>query len=618
MLNRSDMRPAYATVGQNSSADNGSNVNYAAFSAAQTEDDDFNSFGDTSAKPHASTPKKQEQRTKPARKSAKKGGKPVSPKLIIIGVAAVVALVLVIALLVAIFSSPGKNILRKDNVYAVFTDADNVHHVVNNGKVIEQDFSGEIELVPAKDNSFAYIFEKKVSEDDGASVTNMYVLEGKKLSMVEAEADEIIAYADYEPGIIFKEGNLVVLHSKDSFEEISSDASASNFLISGDATTVVYTELTGKDGDKNQVKYFRRSGFNDIGDAETDALKPVAISNDGRYVYATDATNAFYYLDVTKRGAEYKQNTIIASTANVFGAVTAMNADGTEVIFNYTDANGNIGSFIYEVGDKAYKEIAAGTFFYTPSDKEVVCPATFLDEYFVVTRTVTDEEGNSRPVTSTFHYGNKGATKLADTIGQFSPDGKFFYFTEATVGLVRVSLNNTDFEQNSKVIARGAIDSFVITEKGDIYHYTKPTKNSGGRITFREASSDNTTKSITNRPDADSMFLCGNSVYFSETQDGEIKLYRSTGGSSKEEVTFKKVLVDSPLTITMGAGDKGYACLTDIDGNTKLLYTSNGKTFDVVCDSCVIPGYNADAILPEESGTDNNTSSTDDSESEDE
>ena len=114
------------------------------------------------------------------------------------------------------------------------------------------------------------------------------------------------------------------------------------------------------------------------------------------------------------------------------------------------------------------------------------------------------------------------------------------------------------------------------------------------------------------------MFLCGNSVYFSETQDGEIKLYRSTGGSSKEEVTFKKVLVDSPLTITMGAGDKGYAYLTDIDGNTKLLYTSNGKTFDVVCDSCVIPGYNADAILPEESGTDNNTSSTDDSESEDE
>ena len=36
MLNKSDMRPAYATAGQSSSYENSSKMNYATFSAAQT------------------------------------------------------------------------------------------------------------------------------------------------------------------------------------------------------------------------------------------------------------------------------------------------------------------------------------------------------------------------------------------------------------------------------------------------------------------------------------------------------------------------------------------------------------------------------------------------------
>ena len=149
MLNRSNMHPAYATAGQSSRSQNDSKMNYAAFSAAQTDADDFNAFGDTSPKPNTTAPKKQaQQNPRPTKQQRKKNTSPISPKLIIIGVAVVVALVLVIALFAAIFSSPGKNILREDDVYAMYTDSEGVYHVVVNGKEIKDTFSVPLRIIP--------------------------------------------------------------------------------------------------------------------------------------------------------------------------------------------------------------------------------------------------------------------------------------------------------------------------------------------------------------------------------------------------------------------------------------------------------------------------------------
>ena len=299
MLNNNAMRPAFATAGApNSSGRESLDRSFVAFSAA--EDDDFNAFGDTSPKkqPTPQRPKQQRPQQQPARKPRRRR-QGIDPKMLMIGAAVVVAIILVVALFVAVFSSPGKDIKREDNAYMVYTDLDGLYHVMANGKEVKETFEGEITLVPSKDNSFAYIFEEIVTED-GNNVYLMYILSGKKLSLVEAEADKIIAYADYAPGIIFKMGSIVQLYSENSFEDISSDSSASNFFISGDATTVVYTEKSGRDGEQTQIKYFRNAGFNDIG--ETEGLIPAAISSDGRYVYAYTEQNALYYIDVTKSG----------------------------------------------------------------------------------------------------------------------------------------------------------------------------------------------------------------------------------------------------------------------------------------------------------------------------
>ena len=598
MLKNSSMRPAYATVGSQANNGKATGSEYIAFSAGQVEDD-FNSFGGTSAKSGASA-----QRPRPQQKKARPSNTPrrrnnpfsnLEPKVILIGVAALVAVILLICLLVAVFSSPNKSIEKEDNVYKVYMTADGASYgILSNGKKIDHVFDGEIELYPAKDNSFAYVFENAITED-GNDVTRMYILDGKDLDLVQADADKVIAWADYEPGIVFKEGDVVQFYSEDAFEDISSDSSASNFIVSGDASTVVYTELSGRNRDTTTVKYFRNAGFNDIG--ETEGLIPTAISNDGTYVYVYDETNALYYIEVSKRGASFEQKPIVESTSYTYSSVNALNADGTEVVFSYVHTNGKMVSWIYQVGDKKPVGIGEGVFKYLPSDNKTVCPASLIDAYFTAEKTVTDEEGNTSKVTSTYFYDGKSARKLADELGQFSPDGKYFYYIDKeTADFVRVPLGSKNFEEDAKTVAK-AIDSFVLTEKGDLYTYSKPTSSTGGKIVFRKAS-DSTSKSVSSRPDSASMFLCGSTIYFSETTNGEIKIYSSTDGATKEEVTFKKVLFETPLTIEMGAGEKGYAYFVDSNGDTKLLYTSNGKTFDIVLDACFVPGYDSGFTPP--------------------
>ena len=318
MLKNNAMRPAFASVGTGNSSSNGTQTrNFVTFSAS--EDDDFNAFGDTSPKKQPTPQRPKQQAPKQPAHKPQRRRQSIDPKMLLIGAAVIVAIILVVALFVAVFSSPGKDITREDNAYMVYTDIDGLYHVIANGKELKETFEGELNLVPAKDNSFAYIFEEIVTEE-GNTVTLMYILDGKKLSLVEAEADSIEAYADYKPGIIFKADGIFQLYSENSFEDISSDPKADNFLISGDATTVVYTETAGRNGDETQIKYFRNSGFNDIGN--TEGLIPAEISSDGKYVYASTEQNALYYIEVTKNGTKFEEKTIIAPNSASFAGIT--------------------------------------------------------------------------------------------------------------------------------------------------------------------------------------------------------------------------------------------------------------------------------------------------------
>lgn len=598
MLNKSNLRPAFATVGADGSSNRNDFESYAAFAAEQSAEDDFNAFGEAPSKQNPSAQSHKHQtpnhnqaparKQKPRRKKAS-----VDPKIIIAGVAAAIGLILIIAIFVAVFSSPGKDIKKEDRVYQAYVDPnDQTWHVLSDGKEIKKSFSGEIELVPAKDNSFAYVFES-VTAEDGSSVTNMYVIKGNKITAVESEVEKVLTWADYEPGIVYKQDGISQFYSEKYCEFLSSDSAAANFMISGDASTVIYTEPSGRNKEQTIIKYFHSAGFNDVG--ETAGLIPAAISPDGKYVYAYDESNSLYCIEVSKKGAQFKQHLILSSSAYEFGEITELNATGNEIIFNYVSETRTC-SFIYKIGDDKPTQIPDGVFEYAPSSKDVASPATFMGSYFFVTNKATDEDGRTQTVVSTYLYDSKGARKLADSIGQFSADKKYFYYLNTYVNtdsdaktseLVRIPLNSNDFEKSAETVQQ-ACSGFALTEKGDIY-----IRVANGKIIFKEVS-DSTSRLVTPRSDADSMFACGNSVYFSETVNDTVKIYRSTNGAAKEEVSFKKATATTPIQVVMGSGNKGYAYFTDTDGTAALLYTSDGKNFNVAVKGCSVPGYSED------------------------
>jgi hypothetical protein len=98
---------------------------------------------------------------------------------------------------------------------------------------------------------------------------------------------------------------------------------------------------------------------------------------------------------------------------------------------------------------------------------------------------------------------------------------------------------------------------------------------------------------ISNIADRDSMRICANTLYFSETieNDGEkaTVVYTTTDGSEKTPAEFKSVTLAKAPTVEMGVGKNGYAYVTDNNDTTMLFFTSNGKKFDLVCDSCTLP-----------------------------
>ncbi len=631
MLFKNAMRPAFAAAGVGSAHMAPKANEYRAFSEAQTEADDFNAFGSAADRQRAAQNRQQPrgnrrppQGSRPAPKK-KKPASAIPTKAILMAGVALIALILVIVIIVAIFSAPGKDIKRVDDVYFSYLDSNGKYHVAFNGKEIKNEFEGEIELVAAKNNSFAYIFEQLTDED--GDYNKMYILKGSSLKEIKSRADDVICVADYEPGIVFKQGTSYQYYSSSDEGQIIKNSTADNFIISGDASTVVYT--IENDKGLNQLRYFSKAISTRIG-IEDETTKnidttPVALSNDGKYVFsayieipkdetepAEDAAVLLGYTEVSKNGEEHTAHKILTSASyGNFKDITSMNVDGDEIVFYTESATKGEISYMYAIGDTKPKQIAEGIFTYYPSDINIICPESFLDNYFLCAKEITEddvpetEEGETPTgpaagdtVIATYFLDKRnGARKLANTIGVFSDDQKYFYYIdeEDENNLVRIPLSSKDFAADKEAVLP-EVHKFSLTEKGDVYALCQDGNEDEGTIYFKDSSR----KKIANNVDIDSFCAFGDSIYFSITKDELVTVYVSTGGSAQEEVEFKSTPAEMPV-IEMGIGDKGYAYFTDDNGNTYLYYTKNGKKFSLVTgEPCSIPGYNDDVVTPEE------------------
>lgn len=586
MLYRNNMRPAYATAGGESSAkDDRSEIkNF----FTRSEADDAARMGgqrpNTARPAGASAPR-------PNRRPARPNNNAALWKYIAVAAAAVVAIVLLIVIIVAIFSAPKKNLKIEDNIYFSYVDSDGKYHIVSNGDTLKQTFEGEVQLIPAADASFAYVIENTSGEEEAGY--KMYILNGRNLKSIEATADKIIDLAEYEPGIVYQENGRFYYYSSDDHSPITSDDSADNFIISGDASAVVYTMDSSKESDQVELKYFCNGGSLKVGPYN---FVPSAVSNDGKYVYGI-FRNVLCYLEIEDDGENFEQEVITNNTYGEITGITGINVKGDEIIFAAQPANkDNPISYMYKVGDSEPTQIAEGTFTPVYANKAVVCPETFLNSYFECKKSFVDEEGDVTTEISTYYLDkNDGARKMADAKGTFSPDQKYFYYIEDK-NLVRIPLNSKDFSKDADVVFSDASD-FAIIENGDLYVMVEDVDL--GFIYFVDSSTTKKSR-VSHTADLDSMQVCANSIFFSETDDEDVTtIYVSNEGSAKEEAEFKSSTPATIPVIKMGSGKRGYAYFVDENGNTKLFYTSNGKKFSIISDACSIPGY-SENYVPEE------------------
>ena len=591
MLLKNDRTPSFAyATHQGNQADKSRFAKDDFITAMSADGDDFGNFAPNTPKTNTKPPRKKPAPKNKERKSAPAKKTNYTP-FIFAGVAVVAAIVL-IALLVAIFNAPKSSSTIEDTVYFAYVDSDGKYHVLVNGDELKQKFDNEIELIPAADSSFAYILEKVEDDGNGASGTRMHILTGKKLESSVGLADDVIAFAGLKPGIIYKYKTTFSRYTGDSDDPITRESSADNFIISDNAKTVVYTATSRQDEGVGILKYFQGSGSEDMQANFT----PLAISANGRYIYGTaDRTGSFYYIDA--KAKEIKPKRITNESYGSFGEITEMNTNGNEIIF-YTNTSKGIVSFFYKVGDKAPTTLAQGIFRLADTNPAVLTPSSFMGAYFTAQNTTItydedgepeiDEEGSF----STYCLKKDGALKVANAVGKFSPDEKYFYYIDENSQLVRTPLSSSDYEKNVEQVC-GYITEFALTQKGDVYMFYSAgdDEDEPAFLYYWDASTAKRTI-ISNIADRDSMRICANTLYFSETKEsaGEEStvVYTSTDGSEKTPAEFKSTNLEKAPTVVMGVGSNGYAYVTDEGDTTKLFFTNNGKKFDLVSDSCTL------------------------------
>ena len=572
MFFKNNFKPAYATA--NASFSDGRKAERAEFATFNTADEDFNAFDST---PNYNSNAQKRPQQKPQQKASgsqasRKNNN--STKSIIIAVAAIAVLIAIIAIGVVIVSSMNKDIKFKDNSFVTYSDEDGNYSVVANGKVLST-FENEVELIVADDRSFAYLIE------DGLDGVRIYIVTNKDIVAVTASpVSEVLATASLKPGVIYEDEDGVYLYTSKNGDEgrITKESGYSNWLISADASTVVYTAPL----ESNAVEFYLCIYKDNSEYKQTKNLTPVAVSADGSLIYGygyttNDITSRVLYVinsDEDGRKVFVDDN---------FGGITAMNAEGNEIIY-YTNETKGITSYIYAFNEKKIDEAAPSSItrgIYTPVsvDPEVAVFGTFADCYLQGISDVSLTTG----ITSSTYYIAKDFSiqKVASATGKFSPDGDYLYYISESGALMQLDLGDDNY--NTEKIAEDIVD-FAITEKGNVYHLSD-----GNRLRYYKLSTEKTTR-ISDDAEEIVMYENANTLYFTETEN--VNIFSSKEGSSAETVKFDSTSVTGIPVFSNPSSDKTYVAFEDTDsGDWKLFYTSNSKKFKMIDNSCVeIPG----------------------------
>ena len=543
------------------------------FSAADGDPGDFGGFEDY-------------DRTPPPER--KRGGgfidklKKLDRKVIIIAAAAAAAIVVLFSVLAVALLSGDGNIKLEDNAYMTYVDSQDKYHVIANGEVIDQEFEGEVELIPAADNSFAYVF------DHGDEGLLMYILRGKKIEKIyNAPVEDYLVTATLEPGIVFIESGssglkYMLYNTQKGVRQITKEQQdPDNFVISGDGMTVVYT-TSDSDSSNRLLNMYDNGKWNKK--VTNTSCTPVALSNYGDYIYVerpnSNGEDQLYAIDLTKKNNEI----FPVKNSENFLYILEMNVKGDEIIFctgegpdSFADIlDGDIfevKSFLYRHKAKTDDEsiVPLGANFITTSNgaaPNVAVYKTFAGAY-LETEVFEAVDANEY----TYRLSKKFEVETIQKYkGQFTSDGKYFYYINDSDDLVQLDLKSD--ARDTETILSG-IKDFSITKKGNIY-----ALDSDYYIWFHKASNGNQDM-ISSEATAISMHLNSNKLFFSE-EESEV-IYLSEEGGKMDIAKFGSSELKAVPYFSSQSTKKAYAVAYDETAETYYIYyTSNGNRFSLI------------------------------------
>lgn len=577
LLKNNNMHPAFATAGSADTAAN-SRISNDAIMYNNSNADDFGSFGGFNEE---NTRESSPARKRPVQnRQAKK--KNQLPSWLGIVAVALIAVILIATVIVAVALNSSGNIERVDNAYVAFSEDSQTYRIAANGSVLDMVFESEPIITPALDNSFAYV------QCDGEEGILLYILRDKKLEEVTMEGSEItsvVAYAQLKPGIIYEEdGNYYVYTDEMGEDLITKTVDAANFIISDDASTVVYTLPVEDSADEYKMYYYRSGTSDSLG---VKNCTPIMLSSDGEYIYGKAFTTALtekLYCITAKDGEKYP-----IGDGN-FGGITAINANGDELMY-YAITDTRYTTYIYNAKEDVSYEISKGKGIFSPVfiDSDVVRYETFKDIYvesISIADMILDTEG---AISGHTYYINKKyeAQSIANAVGQFSPNGKYFYYINSRNTLYEMDLS--DLDESAKKIYEDTID-FEVTQKGNVYML-----NDDNALYYYKASTS-TKRAINKITTSISMHDYANKLYYI-TEDGDV--FVTEEGSKGESVKFDSTEINNLPFFSDPESKKTFAYFYNEETALwSIFYTSNGNSFSLITTECEsVAGSQLDDLL---------------------
>ena len=579
LFKNNNLRPAFATAGNQKPTANRRSFNDAVMYNTDSYSDTSNFGGFNEENTRDRAPAKRTSSAKHGQANKKNNNS--IPYWVWIAIAAAVVVILLVGFFISVSVNKNDTITMADNSYISYTEDGQTYYIATNGTVLDTVFESEPKITPSLDRSFAYV---ECESEEGVLI---YLLRDKKLSELTMEGSsvsKVLAYAKLEPGVVYEEEGKYNVYTEKMGEDLITKKEADNFIISDDASTVIYTLPDEEDARILKLCVFQNESSNYIGYKN---CLPKAISADGDYIYAeafNSATNSnkLYCFTTNDGGDTYERDPVIDS---YFGGISAINIDGDEIIYYAINEN-HFTTHIYDAKKKTSYDIGAKS--YTPLvptsfDPNVVRYGTFKNIYVesnfsIAASLIPDFDGISSG--HTYYINNKyEAESIAKATGKFSPDGKYFYYINTTGTLWKADLSKPD-ESDERIYED--VVKFEITQKGNVYYLISDSSDSG-MLYYYKASTGK--KDPIHKETIDiSMHNYANKLYFTTLDE---KVLVSEEGSKGESVKFdSEQLVKLPYFSDPNS-KKTFACYqNDETMFWSIFYTSNGNSFDLITSDC--------------------------------